>query len=363
MRCTGPVNYILSGSAVLALLAGCSGGGSSTAPTPVSPQALAPSAGKSVSAVMRQGVLNTSVARNGAARISHPLLPSFASPDAAATAAVVVSDAANAVVVAYTRAGTQIAQISGFSEPQGITGDNAGNVYIANTGGSNILVYKNDYKTLLSTLNDPGQFPVGVSVNSADGVVGVTNIIDVNGGPGSVSFYAKGATSPCATVSNSTFGRVYFDAFDGKGNLYIDGQDANGNFAAGVVTGECKAKTITNLTVSNTIVFPGGVQVGPLGNIQIDDQTGESGPVVYTYAPPTKGSLGSPTQTTTLSGAGDPVSISLLKSTKAVWTADALNLDAASFAYPAGGSVIKTIGAGTLGQPIGVLVTPLVQQP
>jgi hypothetical protein len=353
MRCTGPLGYALSGSAVLALLAGCSGGGSSSSPTPLSAGSQPQSVTRSVSSFARQGPQTTSVLRPGVNRVVTPdLSDGFADPDAAKKAAVIVSDSGTNDVYVYTTAGKLTATITGFNEPQGMGGDAAGDVYVADTGNSNILVYPNTYKKVKATLTDPGQYPVGVDVSVA-GVVGVTNIISTSDGAGSVSFYAKGATSPCVTVANSNWGRVYFGAFDKAGNFYIDGESSGGAVLAGVVKGGCKAKAITTLTTSNAISFPGGVAVSPTGKIVIDDQ---SGAAIYTYNPPVKNSLGTPT-TTPLTGVSDPVTFAFTKTATDLWTADAGLASSQEFKYPAGGSAIKSITGLT--EPIGVVVTPL----
>jgi hypothetical protein len=140
---------------------------------------------------------------------------------------------------------------TGLSQPQGLAFDTTGTLYIANTNDSQVLEYRKPYTRKSATLSDSGQYPAGVAVAS-DGAVGVTNIISTAGGPGSVSVYAKGATTPCATVSNSSFARVYFDAFDNSGNLYVDGTDASEHFVVGEVTGECAAPSIAPLSIRNT---------------------------------------------------------------------------------------------------------------
>jgi hypothetical protein len=309
-----------------------------------------------VDATVRQNALSTSVLRPGLARVATPdLSAGFADVDAAKTGAVVVSDASNYDVYAYTTKGKLVATITGLSQPQGLASDTAGSIYIANTSASNILVYKNDYKTLLATYNDANQYPAGVGYDDTTGVVGVTNIISTAGGAGSVSFYAKGKTSkPCVTVSNANFARVYFGGFDKAGDFFVDGENSSGAVVVGVVTGQCKAKAITPLTTSNAISFPGGVEVTPTDEVAIDDQLG---PAVYTYKNSIKKTLGKPVSTTPLTGASDPVTFAFTKTATDLWTADAGLVAAPEYAYPKGGSPITTITSA--GQPIGVAVTPV----
>jgi sugar lactone lactonase YvrE len=253
---------------------------------------------------------------------------------------VFISDAANNVVNIYNTSGKQLAQLTGFAEPQGLATDAKGNLYVADTENSRIVIYAPPYKKITKTLSDSGQYPAGVSVFNNGAVIGVTNIISTSGGAGSVTIYKKYKAGKA--ISNSNFARVYFDAFDGNGNLYIDGSNSNGGVEVGEIA---KATTtgnkIATLTTKNTIEFPGGVQVTTKGLIAIDDQEGAA---VYSYKAPSKGSLGNPTATTPLTGSD-------------LWTADASNEDSAEYAYPKGGSAVKTISV-TGGEPIGAAVVP-----
>ncbi len=279
----------------------------------------------------------------------------FAEPDAKSSGNIIVSDAGANIVDVLTTAGKPVATISAnLSEPQGLATDKTGNLYIANTGASDIIVYKSDYKTVSATLSDPGQYPVGVSVSAGSGLVGVTNIITTGGLRGSVSFYGVGKTTPCNTVYGAGFSRVYFGAFDAHGNYFVDGQNALGATLVGEVSGGCAAKGIVTLKTSNAITFPGGIEVTPAGTIAIDDQ---SGPNIYTYSAPTASGLGSPVATTPLTGAGDPVTFAFNAAASDVYTADAVFASAYEYAYPKGGNPIQTITDNFI-QPIGVAVTP-----
>src|ERR1017187_1681990 len=133
MRWTGTLGYALSGSAVLALFAGCSGGGSSS-PTP---DAQPQSATKSLTSVARQNPQSTSVLLPGIAGLSVPdLSAGFADVNAAAKGAFIVSDSGTNDVDVYTRDGTLIATITGFTQPQGLAAGTTGDVYVANTGAA-----------------------------------------------------------------------------------------------------------------------------------------------------------------------------------------------------------------------------------
>jgi hypothetical protein len=277
----------------------------------------------------------------------------FADVDAAATAAIVVSDSGTNDVYAFSTKGKLVAKITGFSEPEGMAATKAGSFYVANTVASNVLLYENDYKTKIATLSDPSEYPIDVSYEATTGIVGVANV-SMSGGTGSVSFYAKGKTTPCVTVGNPAWESVYFDAFDSRGDLFVDGVGTSGKALVGEVVGGCQAKTIATLNVGSAILDPGGIQVTKADDIAILD-----GASIRTYKPPVKGSLGTPIATTELNGASSPVSFAFTSTGKDLWTADAGLPGSEEYAYPAGGSPIATITGSGLTEPIGIVVTPI----
>lgn len=277
------------------------------------------------------------------------LSPGFADVDAAGKAAIIVS--AGDYIYVFSPKGKVVAKIAGVSG--GLAGTKAGNFYVTDTSHNSVLLYKNDYKTLLATLSDPNEFPVAVSYEETTGIVGVANIVSISNGPGTVSLYAEGKTTPCATVGNPAWVRVYFDAFDSKGRLFVDGEDTAGKTVVGEITGGCKAKTIATLKVGNVIAFPGPVQVTKDDDVAVGDQGG----AIYTYKPPERGSLGAPIATTPLTGASDVMAFAFGTTGKDLWTADVGLGVADEYKYPAGGSPV--FGITGLTGPDGVVVMPV----
>ena len=251
---------------------------------------------------------------------------------------IFVSDALNNAVDIYNTSGKQLGQITGFIEPQGLAADAKGNLYVADTANSRIQIYAPPYTGTPTTLGDPGQYPVDVAVLNNGEYVAVTNIISTSGGPGSVTLYKKGKA--VKTISSSSWARVYFNGFDAKGNLYVDGENSAGSTVVGEIakltTG---GKTLRTLTYNGTIGFPGAVVVTTASKIAIADQVAAT---IYTYNPPKHGSLGNPIHTTPLTGSGDAAAFAFTKNNKDLWTSDAASVDLAEFAYPAGGSPLKT---------------------
>jgi hypothetical protein len=287
----------------------------------------------------------------------------FADPKAAKTGVVAISDEHDQTVSVFSASGKVVATITGFGfcSPKGLAADSAGNLYAADTFNAKIKVYKNDFKTLIETIDDVQnnqvQYPTSVAVDSTTGVLADIHIAQIfTGGPGNVAFYAKGQTKPCATVSGSNFQRIYFGGFDANRNLYIDGQDSSGATIVGVISGECSASEIVPLTTKNTILFPGGVKVRSNGQIVIEDQDALA---LYTYAAPVNGSLGSPIETTLMQGIIDPVDFAFTKGESKFWTADVGGLAGVEFAYPTGGPLRKVDTRNQFQEPVGVAVFPV----
>ncbi|HEY3674376.1 MAG TPA: hypothetical protein VGK84_00130, partial [Candidatus Tumulicola sp.] len=81
----------------------------------------------------------------------------------ATKATLYVSDSGTNEVTtfAWPKPKTGSALRGSFSEPQGECADASGNVFITNTGGSNVLEYSGS--KLVNTLLDAGEYPVGCS--------------------------------------------------------------------------------------------------------------------------------------------------------------------------------------------------------
>ena len=354
------IRAALCASATLALLAGCSGGNSSAVFSPAGP-------GVGVRSVQRQiastGRADNSLLPPAIARISHEPIAtaSYIDPRAIGTSLIFVSDAANGVVDIYPLAGKNqkmVGQITGLTQPQGLTTDKNGNLYVANTNSSNVLVYAPPYTGAPKrTISDPNEFPADVAVSST-GIVAVTNICNAPHcrlNTGNVNIYAKGSTKSCATVSDSTFNftSVMFAEFDKNGALYIDGLNGGYQTSFGLVTGGCHATGITNLSYIYTVAFPGGIQIDSAGRIAFCDPYRFQ---VATFDPPVGGGFGNPVSTTPLTGSTLAMGIAILASGVDLYAADAGGPGLAEkYKYPAGGAAINTIAVG--GQPIGITVT------
>ncbi|HXB83505.1 MAG TPA: hypothetical protein VNU22_09190 [Candidatus Acidoferrum sp.] len=323
------LGFLLRSVAAVALLAGCSGGGSQP------PVADAPS-----SAPTQIGM--TSPATN---------------TNSTGADQVIVSDSfSNAVSVFDSKGRLQTRLEKGINGPMGLTTDSAGNLYVANAQDANVLVYAQPYKSVSLTLKEPGLYPLDVAVSKA-GLVGVMTETSPSG-PGNVTFYKKGSTSACTSVSDPSWNEVFSGAFDASGNLFVDGIDRDGNPLVGEVSGGCAATSLTTLSVGNTLSGAAGVQVVH-GNILILNQNyGSFSPEIYTYAPPSGGSLGSPIATTKLSGGIEMESFAMTRDDRHLWIAHSdVAFGRIEYTYP-GGRFVKSFNEPRLVTAFGIAVNP-----
>jgi hypothetical protein len=370
MRILNAVSHPISAIVALAMLGACSGGSSPMAPGSAEQNTEATSL-----SVEGQGLPHRRVA-NGVWPPNRTRLPvttpSFMDPAVVSKPLVFVGEYSLNSVDIYLQTGKNkmVGQITGLSEPDGLTADTAGNVYVANFSGSNVQVYAPPYTGAPAlTLNDTGNGPVGLAV-SAQGIVAVANCTAPSclNGSYSVAFYAKNSTTPCATVvaDPTKFSYLSYPAFDHKGKLYVTGGYDSGSkyvTVVGEVKGGCNAKTIGLLKTNNTIRLATGIQVGKDNRIAIEDScSGSCSSYIYTYDAPVKGSLGTPVSTTTLKNPRTVVGFAFVASGKNLYTAEwntSSSDIAGEYDYPAGGAPedVITVDPGGAGA-FGPAVTP-----
>jgi hypothetical protein len=258
------------------------------------------------------------------------------------------------VVDLFTTAGTQVGVLSGFNLPGGLASDIKGDLYVVDTLNSRVQVYAAGFASPPATLRDTGQSPLGVDSFANGAYVAVTNEFATDSGPGSVSIF-KGSTL-VRKIRYSNLQYAYFCAFDGKGDLYVDGRDTKGNVLLGEIPDATSSgSTFERLTTTNTIGFATGIQVTTAGGqIAIEDAAAQ---VIYTYNPPSGGSLGTPTQITPLGASRDPYTFAFTKDMTNLYAADkTTNGGAFEYAYPTGGTAVSTIPVGD--GPFGTAIIP-----
>ncbi len=276
---------------------------------------------------------------------------------------VFLADSALNKITIFDNGGTR--SLGGFEEPQGLTTDRSGTLYVANTELYEAEEFQKPYDGKpLRVLQTAPDYPVDIAVSKA-GVVAVLTICGGTGyncyRPGSVYFYANThATSPCAVISgNSKISRLLWGAFDAAGTLYVTGENDYTTARIGQITGGCAASSLEILKPNVTLTFPGGIQVDRQGRIALVDSHGFSGPpYLDVFLPPKKHSrvLAIDTQAS-LSDSMIVVSFALSHDGTTLYTAEPH--DSIEYPYPHAGFSIGQIAPPGGGDVIeGVAVTP-----
>jgi hypothetical protein len=333
----------LSAAAAIALLAGCSGGGTSAlAPKTFTPQGHVHSLMGRVPVVVGPlGLLrvNTNTAHH---------FKAFACP--AKGSITYMSDFNNSVINVYAGdlAGqAPCGQITGLLNPQGMyVKADTHDLYVANTGGENVLVFHRGSTTPYKTLTDPsGQFVVDVTLAN-DGTVIASNIFAPDGSQaGSISTWDSSGNFvgnfPMVNDFEGLFVTVQKD-----GTVYFNDLDATSG--AGLMwSGKCPGGACGSFTSTGvTSVFPGGLRSDLSQDVVQQDQSASGGGSQTTYQPPGFGIV----STCTLNG-GDPVTMDLNRPAHKYYFADAFNT-LVEVAYPTC-APIGSVQGNTSGLPIG----------
>ena len=360
MKISNPAKYVIGVSVAVALLAGCTGNGGSQLPTG---SAMAPShqtmgsnhkvnydtllTPRSVRPNLQRHIKDEKLVKPNCCALQKTLFVSDAFGGSSLTGAIYMFD-----YVTGASLGQVAAPPEGFLEVQGGCADTSGNVYFSNTSLSDIDEY-NHSGTYVSTISDPGQYPVGCSYNKKTGDLAITNIISTSGGAGSLSIASGGVITNTYPISNMS--RVYFLDYDNTGTLWVDGSNGSGIFQLDTFNGS----TFTPVTVSGaTILFPGAVKwtankTAP--SINVGDQDTFSAPTFYQVSS-TGTVTGSTVTTCTQTSDICDIVQATIKGPGLVGP-DAILLSANRFAYPAGGAPVLNYPASYV-QPIGSAVSP-----
>jgi len=361
MKISNSAKYVIGVSAAVALLAGCTGNGG-TGLTPSN--SMAPSAHRTMGANHKVNLSETllvprSVKANLSRKIQneHTVKPNCC----ALQKTLFVTDAfggssfTGAVYMFDYNTGASLGQLAappeGFNEPQGACSDTSGNIYFGNTGMSTVDEY-NHSGSYISTLSDPGQFPVGCAFDKTTGHLAVLNIIDTSGGPGSVSIYQGSTLENTYSVPNML--RVYFGGYMGKsGVLYFSGSDSSGFAQYDSLTGG----TVADVGIHGaTIGFPGTVAWSAATQwMNVADQDTFSAPTLYQVDASGNVQGSTVLECTQVSDFCDPVQMPIKG--PGIVAPDAVLLSANRFAYPAGGAPTLNYPAAYV-QPIGGAVSP-----
>jgi len=163
-----------------------------------------------------------------------------------------------------------------ISSPQGSVATRSGWWYVANGGGSNVLIYRTTSKGPVgpvgTPLDDSGEVPVNVGLTPNRDLVAVSNSASAGSGTGSVSVYLNRGTEPSRVL---TYGTDLLAgegvAIDPQGNCYWSFDDASKLTAVGSIVkfAQCNG---SGTPVISGITSAGGVAFDLNGNLYYIDQ-------------------------------------------------------------------------------------------
>jgi hypothetical protein len=232
--------------------------------------------------------------------------------------------------------------------PEGECTDSSGDVWVADDGSSRLVEYAHAGTKPIATLQDPGNYPYGCSVDSKSGDLAVTNIASTYGFPvGSLTIYA-GAKGPPKAYFASKLYRYYFCAYDSSGSLFVDGIDRSNSFElAELPHGK---SNLTSISLNQSIGSPGNV-VWDGKHIAVGD--GSDGTI---YQISVSGSQGTVVSTTSLSKGGNAAQF-FVDGREAVAGVTGSTNKFGLWKYPAGGNPTSIFKLARVDGPYAVAVS------
>lgn len=217
-------------------------------------------------------------------------------------------------------------------EPEGITTDKSGAVYVANTYGYNILKFDPPGTTPAQTIDDRKFRPTDVALDSK-GDIWVANWCTRNGCmPGNVREFSS-AGKPMHTITCPNLIRYTNLAIDRKDNVVVDGGGSSYSDAGEIPAGSAKCTALSAIHLPSS----GGVQFLKNGNVTLIDQLDN---VMKTYAKPTFSTL---VVTTTFYGVQYLSDTAFEPGDRYFFASSGGGQTVFEFAYPAGGSPVRTL--------------------
>jgi hypothetical protein len=191
-----------------------------------------------------------------------PNSQSWMARDAKTNDLLYVTDEGNYNVYVYAYpSGTPMGTInSAYGSPTGLCVDKKGNVFITEYNGQEVLEYAHGGTNPIASLYDPGQ-PIGCSIDPKTGNLAVANEMDVTGGYGNVTIFAKAKGNGQVLQDLPSLELPYWCSYDDHGNLFIDGEYIQSGFHFSFAELPAGSSNFTEISVPDGAgTPPGGVQ-------------------------------------------------------------------------------------------------------
>ena len=253
-------------------------------------------------------------------------------------------------VTVYARKGLSLTFLDTLSldvaAPQGIVATPSSWFYLANSGDSNILIYRSTRqgpKGPRATLDDSGEVPVNVSVTPDRGLIAVSNGTSAGSGTGSVSVYVSGSKPSRILTYGSDLLQGEGVAIDPQGNCYWSFNDLSNPSTLGSIV-EFESCNGNGTLIVSGITSPGGMAFDQSGDLYyVDEASG-----IYKCRQISNCALFA-------TGFGLPTNINFDAKAKDLWVADATGyIDAVNPETGAIENQIVSVG----GAPYGIAPSP-----
>ncbi len=169
-----------------------------------------------------------------------------------------VSDGSSSVDMYTYPALKMSTKIDGFTQPEGLCVDKAGDVFVANFGADEMVEYAHGATKKKATLKTGTDYnPYACSVDPRTGNLAVT-VWRGGDGPGYLLVYTKGKGKP-KMYSDSKFVYALYPGYDNKSNIWLNGT-ASGSKPVYAELPKGKSSFV-KVTLKKSIEYPGNLQV------------------------------------------------------------------------------------------------------
>jgi hypothetical protein len=347
MRPVTCARFVIGMAAAALLVTACSGNGSKAIPTLVTQSESRRGAqpldgGPPPSPGVRASIITTS-----------PWLSHLNAYIPRNIALLYVSGATCSCVLIYSQRGHDQAPIGMFTNiinPRGLFVAREGETYIANSNAHVVEIFEEAVTKAPIELLTGTEHPSDVTREGNHGTIYVVNQNDAQGGPGNISVYAHGSTTPTSHLY--THPNTFIDsvALDEQNNLYAGYGDPNGV----AQIDEFKHGSTTPIQLPTMIGYTGGMEVDTTHDLLVADPdffNGQNAPAADILT------IGRKNPEFKFDELGWPYYVALNKIEHHVYISDAQLSQIREYTYP-GGVLLDTISKGLENgnYPIGVAV-------
>jgi hypothetical protein len=130
------------------------------------------------------------------------------------------SETGNKVYVLTYPQGKLVGTLMGFTDPGGLCSDRAGNVFVTDGEGQDIIEYAHGETQPIATLQDSGYVPWSCSADAITGNLAVANLAGGQGDRGNIAIFPD-EQSPPRFYTDGSAASYQACGYDNDGNLFV----------------------------------------------------------------------------------------------------------------------------------------------